>query len=334
MTLRIGVLGAARIAPPAIIGPARAVDGAKVVAIAARDRGKAEQFAAKHGIPTVHDTYEDVIASDAVDAIYNPLPNGLHGAWTIKAIEAGKHVLCEKPFTANADEARDVAAVANASDVVVMEAFHWRFHPLATRILEIIETGEIGEVRHVSAALVAPYLKPGDIRWNLALAGGSLMDMGCYPISMVRTFAAAWPDNEPTVVSATARQLPGSPGVDRDVRAELAFPNGITGKIVTGMLSRRFLDIHLTVRGTDGSVRVFNPVMPHMANGMLVTGRDGRRVERADRTPTYVHQLRAFVAAVTDGSEVLTTPDWSVANMQVVDGCYRAAGMEPRQPTR
>ena len=129
--LRIGVLGAAKITPNAVIRPANAMSRAAVVAIAARDRRRAAEFASKHAIPTVHDTYEELVADPNVDAIYNPLPNGLHGRWTLASIEAGKHVLCEKPFTANAAEAETVAVAADASGLVVMEAFHWRYHPLA-----------------------------------------------------------------------------------------------------------------------------------------------------------------------------------------------------------
>src|SRR3954453_3465142 len=129
--LRIGILGAARIAPAALIKPARRVDEVEVAAVAARDRVKAERFASKHGIPTVHDSYESLLDDPTIDAIYNPLPNGLHGRWTIAALEAGKHVLCEKPFTANADEAEQVAEVEAATGLVAMEAFHYRYHPLA-----------------------------------------------------------------------------------------------------------------------------------------------------------------------------------------------------------
>jgi predicted dehydrogenase len=151
---------------------------------------------------------------------------------------------------------------------------------------------------------------------------------------MVRTFAGAWPDNEPTVTSARAKPLWRRPGLDRELVAELAFPNGVTGKVATGMLSGRGLDIHATVRGTEGSIRIFNPVMPHLVSFMRVRGRNGgRRISDIDREPTYTHQLRAFRDAVTEGAEVITHPDWSVANMQVVDDCYRAAGMEPRPVT-
>src|SRR5215212_2503761 len=146
-SVRLGVLGAARIAPAAVVKPARNSAEAEVVGIAARDRARADAFATKHGIPRVFDTYADLLADPDIDAIYNPLPNGLHAQWTIAALEAGKHVLCEKPFTANAKEAEDVAAVATRTGLVVMEAFHYRYHPLAARMLEIVESGELGTVR-------------------------------------------------------------------------------------------------------------------------------------------------------------------------------------------
>ncbi|HTD50007.1 MAG TPA: Gfo/Idh/MocA family oxidoreductase, partial [Acidimicrobiia bacterium] len=148
-TLRIGILGAARIAPSAVIKPARNVDEAAIHAVAARDRTRAQSFASKHGIPKVHDTYAALVADPDLDAIYNPLPNGLHAEWTIAALEAGKHVLCEKPFTANAKEAEDVAAVASRTGLVLMEAFHYRYHPLAQRVLDIVGSGVLGQVRHV-----------------------------------------------------------------------------------------------------------------------------------------------------------------------------------------
>ena len=147
--LRIGTLGAARITPMALTRPAAKRNDAVVVAVAARDRAKADRFAAKHGIAKVHDSYDALLADPTVEAVYNPLPNGLHGKWTIAALEAGKHVLCEKPFTADADEAEAVAAVAARTGLVVMEAFHYRYHPLAHRLREILDSGAIGPVRRV-----------------------------------------------------------------------------------------------------------------------------------------------------------------------------------------
>src|ERR1700749_184013 len=128
--VRIGVLGSARIAPSALIAPARDNAEAGVVAVAARDRGRESAYAQKHGIGRVHGSYEDLLADPDIDAVYNPLPNALHAEGTIAALEAGKHVLCEKPFTNNAAEAEQVAAVADRTGLVVMEAFHYRYHPL------------------------------------------------------------------------------------------------------------------------------------------------------------------------------------------------------------
>ena len=132
--LRFGILGAARIAPMALIQPARRVPEAQVVAIAARDGAKARAFAAKHGIPRVHESYDALLADPELDAIYNPLPNGLHCEWTIRALRAGKHVLCEKPIASNASEAQQMADAARETGRVLVEAFHWRYHPLAKRV--------------------------------------------------------------------------------------------------------------------------------------------------------------------------------------------------------
>ncbi len=191
-SLRIGILGAARIAPMALVKPALEVPDVEVAAVAARDPQRAKGFADKHGIARVHDTYEDLVSDPELDAIYNPLPNGLHARWTIAALEAGKHVLCEKPFTANEAEARDVAAVAAAHpNQVVMEAFHYRYHPFAARLEEICRSGELGTLRHVETWMNIPLPLFGDIRYDFGLAGGATMDVGCYAIHCLRLLAGS-----------------------------------------------------------------------------------------------------------------------------------------------
>ena len=325
--LRIGCLGAARIAPAALVKPAALNDGVVCAAVAARDPGRAGAFAAKHDIPKVHESYEALLADDEVDAIYNPLPNGLHGLWTLRALEAGKHVLCEKPFTANAKEAQKVADAAAGSGRVVMEAFHWRYHPMAARMLEVIASGELGEVRRVEAALCFPLPRFKDIRYQLSLAGGALMDAGCYPVSMVRTLAGT----EPTVVRAAAKLR--SAGVDRRMEAEMSFPDGSTGSILASMWSSTLLRLRVRVVGSKATMRVFNPTNPHMFNRLSVSGPNGRRHERVPGGPTYSYQLEAFRAAVQEGKPILTPPSDAVANMAVIDAIYRAAGLEPREPS-
>src|SRR5262245_23755391 len=327
MALRIGILGAARIAPAALIRPARKVPEVEVTAVAARDPAKAAAFAAKHDIARVCAGYADLVHDPDIDAIYNPLPNGLHGRWTIAALESGKHVLCEKPFTANAEEARAVAEVARASGLVTMEAFHYRYHPMTERVLEIIGSGEIGAIRHIETWMCVPLLLPNDIRWQLGLAGGALMDVGCYTLHQVRTYAGA----EPEVVAAQAKLR--SPGVDRYLTAELRFDDGRTGRITASMASARLLSLGARVEGTTGALRVRSPTTPQLLGRLTVRTSDGRRIERASREPTYLFQLRAFAAAVLDGAPYPTGVDDAVANMEAIDACYRAAGLEPRHPT-
>jgi predicted dehydrogenase len=324
--LRIGILGAARIAPAALIRPARAVAGAEVLAVAARDEARARRFAARHGIPRVHASYKALIEDPRIDAVYNPLPNSLHCEWTIRALEAGKHVLCEKPMASNADEAERMAETAARTGRVLDEAFHWRAHPLAARLREIVDSGELGRVLHVEASLCIPFLLPGDIRYRWELAGGATMDTGCYTVSVVRHLAGA----EPDVLWAQARL--SSPKVDRAMRAELRFPNGRTGTIVCSLFSARLLSISAHVVGEEGSLDVFNPIAPHLYHRVRVRGRGGSRGERVPGESTYTHQLRAFVRHVREGVPMLSDARDGVANMRVIDAIYQKAGL-PRRGT-
>ncbi|MDT4946721.1 MAG: hypothetical protein QOH14_3454 [Pseudonocardiales bacterium] len=256
--LRIGVLGAARIVPAALIKPAAGVPQATVTAIAARDPHRARRFAAKHRIPTVHDSYQAVLDDPDIDAIYNPLPNALHAPWTLKAIAAGKHVLCEKPFTSNAIEARAVAEAAATSGLVVMEAFHYRRHPLAARMREICTSGELGTIGSVDVAMCFPLPRFSDIRYSYPLGGGAMMDAGCYTINCLRLLGNGLPE----VVTAHATRH--GPDIDRAMTAQLRFPDGAEGRITASMWSRRLLDISVRVVGDRGELRVRNFIAPHI----------------------------------------------------------------------
>jgi predicted dehydrogenase len=325
--VKIGVLGAARIAPLALIKPAKANADVVVAAVAARDVSRARAFATKHDIPRVHDSYDELIADPDLDAIYNPLPNGLHGKWTRAALAAGKHVLCEKPFTANAAEAREIAAVAAQSDRVVMEAFHYRYHPMALRIEEIIASGELGKLERVEGALCFPLPRFSDIRYNYSLAGGATMDAGCYAVHMVRTFGGSTPE----VVSAQAKLRDSR--VDRAMTAEVRFAGGHSGRIRCSMWSQRLLDFSARVVGDQGELRAVNPIMPQLYHRLAVRSATGKRVERFPRRASYAYQLDAFAAAVLRGGPVKTTPEDAIENMTVIDAIYRAAGLPLREPS-
>jgi predicted dehydrogenase len=325
--LRIGILGAARIAPIAVIKPARRTGKAEVVAVAARDLEKARRYTAKHKIPRVVASYEALLADPDIDAIYNPLPNGLHGHWTIAALEAGKHVLCEKPFTANADEARLVAeSDAAHPGLVVMEAFHYEYHPMTRRLVEIVQSGELGTIKEIDIAFAAPLARKGDIRYQLNLAGGATMDMGCYPISLLRLLAAG-----PRVTGAKAKL--SSPGVDRAMDATFSLPEGGSARIRCSMFSSSLLRLRAQVTGTDGTLTVFNPFAPHMWHRVRVETGSGTRREKFSRKPTYDYQLEAFVAAVEEGASFPTTATDAIRTMELIDATYTAAGLPVRQPT-
>ncbi|MEX2100441.1 MAG: Gfo/Idh/MocA family oxidoreductase [Acidimicrobiia bacterium] len=329
--VRIGVLGAARIAPKAVLTPAKTVPEAEVVAIAARDPARAAAFATKHAIPRVHESYETLIADDEIDAIYNPLPNGLHGEWTIAALRAGKHVLCEKPFTANAAEAAEVAAAAERTGKVVMEAFHYRYHPLMARVLEIV--GTLGPIRDISTHMIAVLPNKKDVRYQIDLAGGATMDVGCYAIHQMRTVAGSVPERTtgsvPTVTSAVAKLA--APGVDRAMQARFSFADGCTGSMDCALLAARAPIADLKVTGERGTTRVMFPTRPQL--GWITTSAGGTtRRERVKGEATFWYQLQAFCGAVLRGEPVLTPPADAVANMRVIDAVYEQAGLGARTP--
>ncbi len=325
--MQIGVLGAARIAPVALIKPAGKNPDVVVAAVAARDASRAQAFAAKHGIGRVHDSYPALLADPDIDAVYIPLPNGLHGKWTRAALQAGKHVLCEKPFTANAAEACEISELAANSGRVVMEAFHYRYHPMALRIEQIIASGELGKLERVEATLCFPLPKFSDIRYNYSLAGGALMDAGCYPVHMVRTFGGSTPE----VVSAQPKLRNSQ--IDRAMTAEVRFAAGHTGQIRCSMWSANLLDFSARVIGDRGELHALNPVMPQYFHRLSIRSSGGKRVERFPRRASYAYQLDAFSAAVLRGEPVKTSPADAVENMTVIDAIYRAAGLPLRVPS-
>jgi predicted dehydrogenase len=332
MTIRIGLLAASRIAVKAIIEPLPSVAGVELAAIGARDLDRAQAAAERWGAPSAYGSYRELVESDEVDAVYIGTPASLHRHWAIAAIEAGKHVLCEKPFASNADDARSIADAARAGDVVVMEAFHWRYHPYAQQIRDVIDSGVLGRIDRIEAAFDIPdgHIPRDDIRWDLDLGGGATMDLGCYSIQWVRHAAGSDPD----VVSAEAVCL--VEGIDGSLGAELRWPSGVTGRIHSSMIGPgEAVEAWLRVTGEHGRMLATNPLGPQYG-GSVISVEVGDRVwyRVGDNSSTYYHQLVAFRDAIVEGSEFPTTADDGVRNMEIVDACYRAAGLSPRPTDR
>lgn len=326
--LRIGILSAARIADLALMEPAAAI-GARVVAVAARDRARAEQFAGPRGIPRAYSSYPDLLGDPDVEVVYNPTPNSLHVEWTLAAVKAGKHVLCEKPLASNAEEAKLIPPAAAAAGVVVFEGFHYRYHPVYSRFLELLADGAIGELKRLDVTMKFECTDLSDIRWSWPLSGGSLMDLGCYAIHVARDVAAVL-GGEPELVTCRSGVHPDAdPRVDAWSQVTLLLPTGVTAVLDTDLTAPRSHEI-LAV-GTKGSVYVPNYINVHDDDRLVLRTPTSEVVEHHGRTSTYTHQLEALTAVLRTGATFPTTVQDGIANMAMIDACYRAAGLPQRE---
>ena len=323
--LKIGILGAARIADDGIVDPSRVL-GHRLVAVAARDRSRAEAFAAQRGVEKVHETYAEVIDDPEVEVVYNALVNSLHAKWNQYALNAGKHVLSEKPFASNAAQALVVRDVARTASGQIVEGFHYLHHPVNQRLRELVTSGELGDIQQVDIELSIPGPPDNDPRWSLELAGGATMDLGCYVLSAARQ-VGRWLDEVPSVVSAEATLK--KPNVDASMRVELDYSRGIRGRVRWDM-DAKSRQMVWTVSGTEGTAVVPAFAVPHMDNRIVIT-RDGSTEEQTlgDQT-SYTYQLAALADTLQTGAEFLIDVDDSVANAALIDEVYRRAGLSPR----
>lgn len=322
--IRAGILGAAKIAPRAFIDPAKDRGGVALAAVASRDRQRGETFAAEHGIASVETSYEALIARGDIDLIYNALPPNRHADLSIAALEAGKAVLCEKPFAMNAVEAARMTEAAARTGRPLLEAFHYRFHPAFSRLMALLASGRIGSVQRMEAVFNAaiPY-RAGELRHEAALGGGALMDLGCYPLHWVRTLTG----EEPEIVSAEAVQT--RPGVDTQMKAELAFPSGVTAAVSTSMADGEAVRAFVSIKGDKGALYMANPLAPHQGHRIDLTLDGETTSETVDGDTTYHHQLDHMLD-VLNGAAPLTGGADALAQMRAIDAIYRAAGMTPR----
>jgi predicted dehydrogenase len=310
VAVRWGILSTARINRP-VIAAARASDRAEVVAVASRDQARADAYAREHGIERAHGSYEALLADTEVDAVYVSLPNSLHVEWTIRALEAGKHVLCEKPFDRRPAEVERAFRAAEQAGLVLMEAFMWRHHPQTLRLEEVVRSGRIGEPRVVLTRFSFPLDDPADIRMRPELDGGGLMDVGCYCVSAARLIGG-----EP--VLAFGRRRVGETGVDIRFLGTLEFPGGLLAHFTCGM------DIPFSARlevvGSEASAVVPDPWLcrdPH-----IQIGDERIPVPDADR---YRLELENMSAAIGGEAEPLLGRDDAVGQARTIDALYRSA---------
>ncbi|THH12823.1 hypothetical protein EW146_g7337 [Bondarzewia mesenterica] len=338
--LKFGILGAAAIAPIAIVRPVKNHPDAVLYGVAARDETRAAAFAKKWGVVKTYGSYQELLDDPEIDVVYNPLPNGLHYEWTMKALAAGKHVLLEKPSADTAEETRKMFAFAEKKGLVLLEAFHYRFHPATQRVKEIVDSGELGQIKSIESSLTIPsgLLKDDDIRLSYNLGGGAMMDMGCYTLSMTRYLAGADPVK---ILSASADTSSKFPRIDIGTSAKLAFSSQTPDddSQITATIHANF---RLPARGPFGLI----PAMPKMnvravgTEGEVKTyGKEGnskgktrtekRYGEKGNGSwTTYRYQLEAFIDKVRGR----TPQHWfdaadSIANIEWIGRIYEETGL-------
>ncbi|MFS0727134.1 Gfo/Idh/MocA family protein [Paenibacillus sp. 1P07SE] len=317
-TLRWGILGCAGIAERSVIPGIQASETGEAAAIASRDADKAGKLAEKLGIPAVYGSYEALLEDSSIDAVYIPLPNHLHKEWSIRAMQAGKHVLCEKPIALTAEEATAMAVCAAEEGVHLAEAFMYRHHPRYDRIREIVASGEIGELRGIHGTFTFNSASSeGNVRFRREWGGGSIYDVGCYPISAARLIYGS----EPVAATVHALISPEHDNVDMMASGLLEFPDSRALTFDCGMWAA-FRNT-LEVLGTEGRIEVPSAFIgsPHV----FVETKQGRREEQQPELNQYALQADTFAAHVWKQAENRFTPDDAIANMKAIDACLRSA---------
>jgi predicted dehydrogenase len=300
VSLRIGILGAARVATYAMIDAAREIEGVIVQAVSARDPARAEAYAAKYAIPSVYVGYQSLIEASDVDAVYVALPPYLHARWSISAADAGKPVLCEKPFALSVHDVEAMLAAEARTGQLIMEAQHSHYHPLSARMREVVQSGVLGAVQRFSASFVAPLNLPeDDLRMIGDVGGGALWDLGVYPAYWIRSAFA----EEPVVVSA-AQQL-NARGADLRTSVQLQLPSGGVGTLECDMEADA-LGVWLKVEGSEGMMEVLNPLAPQRGHALKLQVDGQSSTEQFTTKSSYAFQLEGFRDAVLHGTAVPT----------------------------
>jgi D-xylose 1-dehydrogenase (NADP+, D-xylono-1,5-lactone-forming) len=307
--LRWGLLSTARI-NRAVIPPIRSSPRSELKAVASRDIVKSKEYAREWHIPHAYGSYEELLADETIDVIYNPLPNHLHAAWSIRAAEAGKHVLCEKPLALSVADVDRMMAAARHNNVVITEAFMYKHHPQTLKVLELVEQETIGELLLIKGAFTFNLDRPDDVRWVPEWGGGSIWDVGCYPISFTRLVAQAEP------VAVFGWQATGTTGIDVVFSGQLRFASGLLAQFDCGF--RAPFRTAIEIVGTQGSIELGSPFKP--AGGEWIKIKRGDSVEqlRSPEYELYRGEIEDMERAVLDGQSPRISLENSRANVATI----------------
>lgn len=321
--LRFGVLSTASIARSAFIPGVQNARRAEIAAVASRDYAKAKDTAEQFDIPKAYGTYEELLKDPDIDAVYIPLPNHLHKEWTIKAAKAGKHVLCEKPSALSPEEASEMVEACREAGVIFSEAFMYRYHPKHRRVREIIEEGEIGQIRAIHGCFTYNHIENKEnVRYKKTMGGGAIYDVGGYPISAARMILG----EEPLAVSVQALFSEEHDHVDVMATGLVEFPNGVGLTFDCGMWAAPRCTLEIV--GSLGRIELpvaFGWEQSEEPAQIIVHVGDQRREERFGVLSHFMLEADAFAAAVLDGTPLPYPPEDAVRNMKVVEACLKSA---------
>ena len=320
--IRWGIIGTARIAD-SFVQAVRLSSNCDLVAVASRNIEQAQAWADARDVPATFGSYDEMLASGDIDAVYIPLPNALHKEWSMRAAQAGKHILCEKPLATNAHDAQEMIEAAEANGVRLMEAFMYRFHPQTALLMQLLADGIIGEIKTLRANFGFYLGRPDDVRWSKELGGGALLDVGCYCVSIARLLIGAEP------VIATARASWSAGGVDESTAGVLEFRDGVLAGISCSVQTGVDLDQSLVISGTHGRISASNPFrMDDGPTSIVVDNLDkegrGETVKAAGANE-YQRMVEHFADAVLNCTPFHYTPEDSLGNMRVLDALEESA---------
>jgi predicted dehydrogenase len=317
--VRIGVIGTARVVPYGLIQAAQGVPDAEVAGVASRTLAKAEAFAAAHGVPRSFGSYEALLGDADIDAVYIALPTALHGEWARRALEAGKHVLCEKPLAPNAAVAEALVAEAGKRRLVLVEGLHLRYLHRLQRQRELVASGDFGRLVHIDTCFRVPKvpMADGDFRLSFELGGGAGLDLGCYAVSCLRYVSG----EEPQVLSATCRRA--APQVDRWMKTKCRLPSGATATVEFGFRGWYSKRVTIDAACERGFVKWEEGGLVYRKNAQVVH-------EPIADNWTYQAQLQAFVDAIRGRPSAAAPGADAIANARVIDAMYSQCGLAPR----
>lgn len=317
--LNWGILGTARI-NRSLIPPLRLSMRNQLLGVASRDADRAAAYAKERDIPRSYGSYEALLADDDIDVVYIPLPNKFHAEWAIKAAEAGKHVLCEKPLALTPEAVEQMTAASRNAGTVLIEAFMYRFHDRTLKVKQLVDEGAIGKLHHVKGGFTFPLNREGDVRWDSELGGGSLWDVGCYPLSFSRYLIGTEPQ------SVYGHSVNSETGIDVSFTAQLHFPDNVTVQFDSGF--RTQFRMFIEVSGSEGSIYLPMAFKPEQRSYIHLTHGNDTKYIAVDGNLLYLDEVEEMASCILENRDPILSLEDSRNNVATIQALYKSAASD------